>query len=126
MRGGKGGLGVVMLNSKRKGSTAEREIVAIFSEAGFPAHRNDQRYVGGRNNPDISCKGLEWAHIECKRTERLNLDAAMLQADRDCAGRVPLVASRKNRRPWLVTMHLTDFLKLVKATHADREMEELS
>lgn len=29
-------------------------------------------------------------------------------------GRVPVVAHRRNRRPWLVTMHLSDWLALLR------------
>lgn len=87
---------------------------AILTAEGFPAHRNEQRFVGGAGNPDISAEGLEGYHFEIKRTERLNLGAAMEQAEHDAAGRVPVVVSRRNRRPWLVTMHLSDWLTLLR------------
>ena len=35
------------MNPKRKGSAGERELAAYLTAEGFPAHRNDQRYVGG-------------------------------------------------------------------------------
>ncbi len=103
-----------MRNPKAKGSAGERELAALLTEAGYPAHRNDQRDVGGWNNPDISAEGLEGYHFEVKRVERLNVGEAMHQAERDAAGRVPLVAHRRNRQPWLVTMHLTDWLRLIR------------
>lgn len=102
------------MNSKRKGTSGERELCAYLTGAGFPAHRNNQMYIGGLGNPDITAEGLERYHFEVKRVERLNLGAAMEQAERDAAGRVPVVASRRNRRPWLITMHLEDFLACMK------------
>lgn len=83
---------------------------AILTAEGFPAHRNEQRYVGGLGNPDISAEGLEDYHIEVKRVERLNINEAMRQAEADADGRVPVVVHRRSRRPWLVTMRLSDWL----------------
>lgn len=103
-----------MKNSKAKGSTGERELCAYLTAAGFPAHRNQQRFIGGRDNPDVAAEGLEAFHIEVKRVEHLNLGAAMEQAERDAAGKIPVVIHRRNRRPWLITMHLNDFLQGVK------------
>lgn len=93
-----------------KGSAGERELCAFLAERGYPAHRNDQRYIGGKGNPDIAAEGLERYHIEVKRVERLNVSEAMRQALRDAAGRVPVVVHRKNREPWLITLKLDDFL----------------
>ena len=103
-----------MMNSKKKGSAGERELCHILTGEGFPCRRNDQWGVGGYNNPDVAAEGLERFHLEVKRTERLNLGAAMEQAEHDAAGRVPVVAHRRSRRPWLITMHLSDWLALVK------------
>lgn len=102
------------MNSKRKGSAGERELCAILAQAGA-AHRNDQRYVGGTDNPDISFQmGGKRFHVECKRAEKFNAYAAVDQAERDANGHaVPLVAHRRNRRPWLVVLKLEDFLRLL-------------
>ena len=51
--------------------------------------------------------------MECKRAEKFNAYAAMDQAERDANGHaVPIVAHRRNRRPWLVVLKLEDFLRL--------------
>ncbi len=55
--------------------------------------------------------GLERFHFEVKRVERLNVPAAMQQAERDADGRIPAVVHRRNRAPWLITMHLEDWIK---------------
>ena len=99
------------MNGKRKGRAGERELCEYLTAAGFPAHRNEQRYTGGRDNPDIDAEGLEQLHIECKRVEKLNVSAAMKQAEADAVNRTPVVIHRRNREPWLITMRLQDFLR---------------
>ena len=103
------------MNSKRKGNAGERELCAILAEAGA-ASRNDQTFVGGVDNPDISFSSAgRRFHVECKRTEKFNAYAAMDQAQHDANGHaIPIVAHRRNRRPWLVVLTLNDFLKLMK------------
>lgn len=98
------------MNSKKKGSAAEREFAAILTEHGFQARRNEQRFQGGFSNPDVSACGLEQYHFEVKRVERLCVPEAMRQAMRDCAGRIPVVVHRRNREGWLVTLPLVDWL----------------
>lgn len=103
------------MNSKRKGNAGERELLAILAEHGA-ACRNDQTFVGGVDNPDIafSAAGRRF-HVECKRAEKFNAYAAMEQAQRDANGHaIPLVAHRRNRRPWLVVLTLEDFLSLMQ------------
>ena len=107
------------MNSKKKGSAGERELCSVLTAAGFPAHRNDQRFLGGYDNPDIDAEGLEAYHIECKRVERLNVSDAFAQAVIDSAGRIPVVAHRKNREPWLITLRLEDWLDDHRTSDSD-------
>lgn len=102
------------MNSKRKGNQAERELLHILQAHGIEARRNDQRYTGGIDNPDISAKiGPVAVHVEVKRQERLSLPAAIRQAKRDSNGHaLPVVAHRSNRQPWLVTVELETLLDL--------------
>lgn len=60
------------MNSSRKGSRGELELLHLLEGQGLACHRNDQRYIGGKNNPDISLiiNGQRY-HVECKRKERL-------------------------------------------------------
>lgn len=102
------------MNSKRKGNQAERELLRILTACGVEAHRNDQRYVGGEGNPDISARiGSVSVHIECKRVERLSLAEALRQAHRDARNALPVVVHRRNRQPWLVTLELEDLLQII-------------
>ena len=99
------------MNSKAKGSAGERELCVWLTAHGYPARRNEQRYIGGKGNADVVAEGLERFHFEVKRGERLNVPAAMQQAERDADGRIPAVVHRRNREPWLITMHLEDWIK---------------
>jgi len=104
-----------MINSQRKGASGERELVTILTVHGIPCKRNIQRYIGGRNNPDISAE-LDGhpLHIEVKRRERLNISEAINQAVSDADGKAfPVVVHRTSRQPWLVTFRLDDFFREV-------------
>ncbi len=98
------------MNSRAKGVAGEQELARVLREYGYDAHRG-QQYSGFQGDPDVV--GLPGIHIECKRVERLNLEAAMEQSRRDARkGEIPVVMHRKNRKPWIVTMDLQDFIKM--------------
>ena len=98
------------INSKRKGATGEVELAHKLEEYGYNARRSVQ-YNGKDGQADVL--GLPHIHIECKRVERLNIYDAIAQAKRDAKNDdMPTVFHRKNRCNWLVTMELTEFMKL--------------
>jgi len=87
----------------------------FFSAKGYSAHRNEQRYVSGLENPDVSLSGI---HCEVKRTESLRLYEALYQAIDDANGTaLPAVFHRKDKKPWVVIMRLDDWLKLYRNRH---------
>lgn len=99
-----------MTNSRRKGKEGELELARILREYGYEARRG-QQYSGASGDADVI--GLPGVHIEVKRVENLNIDAAMEQAQRDArAGERPVVIHRKNGKKWKVTMSLMDFIEL--------------
>lgn len=99
-----------MINGRNKGADGERELANILRKYGYDAHRG-QQYSGFCGDPDVI--GLPGIHIECKRVERLNLEAAMEQSRRDARpGETPVVIHRKNRKPWVVTMDLESFMRM--------------
>lgn len=101
------------MNSCRKGKAGERELAAYLTEFGFQAMRGRQ-FSGGPDSPDVACPALGF-HIECKRVERLDLDGACAQAERDAAGQRPwVVFHRRNKSPWRATLDGGTFLKLIR------------
>ena len=99
------------INSKRKGAAGERELSKFLRTHGFSEARRGQQYSGIEGEDVV---GIPNIHIECKRVERLNIHDAMQQSIRDANNQIPIVAHRKNRTEWLVTMRAEDFLELVR------------
>ena len=108
-------MGVLMaVNSKQKGKRGELELVRKLKEYGFGTRRSVQ-YNGKADDGQADLVGLKGIHIECKRTERLNLYDAMSQAKHDAkGGSLPTVFHRKNNCNWLVVMELDDWMQLYK------------
>lgn len=103
------------MNSREKGKRGERELAQVLREHGYDAHRG-QQYKGGADSPDVT--GLPGVHIECKRVERLDMMSSYEQSFRDAAGgEIPIVAHKRNREPWFVTLTLEDFLKIYGGSH---------
>lgn len=107
------------MNGKRKGCAGEREFAALCREYGIKSAERGQQFQGGIDSPDV--KGLPGVHVEVKRVERLNIHEAMQQSIRDSEGKaIPIVAHRRNRDMWLITMRAADWFTLY------REREEVS
>ena len=88
----------------------ELEAAHLLREYGFEARRG-QQFSGANGDPDVV--GLPGIHLEVKRVEKLNLEAAMQQSIRDARiNEIPIVMHRKNRGQWLVTMTFEDWMKL--------------
>ena len=101
------------MNSKNKGSRGEREFAALCRDEGYDNVQRGQQFQGGIESPDV--KGLPGVHVEVKRTEKLNVHSAMAQSVHDSdGGAIPIVAHRRNRDKWLVTMLATDWFSLYR------------
>lgn len=100
------------MNSRNKGAEGERELARILKDYGYPARRG-QQYCGANGDADVV--GLPEIHIECKRVEHLNIDAALAQSIRDAEDdEIPVVMHRKNHMPWKVTMLLDDWIRMYR------------
>ncbi len=102
--------------SQRKGRGAELEITQILNDAGFQVRPG--RPVSYGQEPDVV--GLAGCHVEVKRCEQTRLDSWMDQSIKDAerfGDGFPVVIHRRSRRPWLVTMRLTDWLILYGGGH---------
>lgn len=99
------------MNSRNKGAAGERQLAETLRRYGYDARRG-QQFSGANGDADVV--GLPGYHIECKRVERLNIDEAMDQSVRDARdGEIPIVCHRKNRKQWLVTIRLNDFMEVI-------------
>lgn len=98
------------INSRTKGKNGELEWSHKCREHGYETRRG-QQYSGVNGDADVV--GMRGIHFEVKRVEKLNIYDAMDQADSDKREHeTPIVAHRKNRKDWLVTMRAEDWFKL--------------
>ena len=101
------------MNSRNKGKRGELELANLLKSYGYETRRGVQ-YSGINGDADVV--GLPGIHIECKRVEKLNIETAMEQSTRDARfGEIPTVMHRKDRKQWLVTMTLVDWMELFQA-----------
>lgn len=104
------------LTSRVKGQRGEREVSAILRAHGFEARRGTQTR-GGKEEPDV-VTSLPGYRLEVKRTERLNIWAAIQQCDDDLDpaddDTVPVVVFRRNRSRWYICLPFEDFLGVIE------------
>jgi Holliday junction resolvase len=112
------------MNSREKGARGEREWAEYLRRHGFEASRG-QQFSGGVDSPDVK-SNLHWVHWEVKRVENLNIWSAYDQAKKDSGvkfsgqelpfgnSKTPVVAYRRNRSEWMVTLAADDFMKILK------------
>ena len=100
------------INSDKKGKVGEREFAKLCRAEGFTKARRGQQYSGLEGDDVV---GLDGFHVEVKRVEKLNLGKAVGQSKHDAkAGEIAIVAHRKNRCDWLITMKADDWFKIVR------------
>ena len=104
-----------MTNSRAKGARAERLLANVLKEHGYTeAHRSAQ-YQGNTGDAADIEGAIPGIHIECKWQERMELYKWYAQAvnDSEKSGDTPIVIHRASRKPWLVSLSLEDFLKII-------------
>lgn len=94
------------MHSLNKGKRAEREAAAALESVLGVECRRSQQYAGGMGSADVV--GLDGVHVEVKHQERMRLFDWITQAVGDCGTNVPIVLHRQNRKPWVVSMLLSD------------------
>ena len=110
-----------MINSKQKGAEGEREFANLCKKHGFNVRRTAQ-YNGKELDSKADVVGIPGIHIEVKRVENLNIHQAVEQAVRDNHNiDIPIVAHRKNKKPWLITMLAEDWFRLFYGEVDDNE-----
>ena len=102
--------------SRNKGKRGEREVAKILQTAGFPARRTVQ--YNGRPGTAADVVGVPGLHLEVKFIEKERIREWYRQAERDATAstdnEMPVVVHRKSREPWLVTLSLANFIKIIK------------
>lgn len=103
------------MNSCQKGKRGERAWRDELVAHGYIARRGRQ-FSGSPDSPDVICPDLPGFHFEVKLVERLNVTQAMAQAVADAGEKTPVVAHKRNRGDWLVTLGASDWFKMLAAT----------
>jgi len=104
-----------VINSKRKGKLGELEWCEKVRAYGFDCVRGVQ-YRGMPGSPDTVSEQLSAYHFEVKRRQTSGFYLWMAQAEREGAGKIPVVAHRKDHGQWHVFLKADDFLELIKAS----------
>lgn len=116
------------INSKQKGKDGELEFCHECEKYGLNGVHRTAQTNGKLEQSLADCEGLEGIHVEVKRVEALNIDAAMEQSIRDLETkkekRIPVVFHRKNRKPWKATMLFSDWVKIYKSWLKDSDKEK--
>ncbi len=101
------------MNACQKGKRGEREAAKAIRQVFGVGARRGQQFSGGKDSPDV-IHGLTGLHLEVKRTEKLQLWAALEQAKADAGANVPAVMHRTNRREWILILPLADVPRLAE------------
>ena len=105
------------MNSCQKGKRGERTWRDELIAHGYAARRGRQ-FSGSPDSPDVVCPDLVKYHFEVKLVEHLNLAQAMAQAVHDAGEKVPVVAHKRNRGDWLITMRASDWFSMLAQAQA--------
>lgn len=117
------------MNAREKGKRGERQWRDELRAQGYQARRG-QQFSGSPDSPDVVCAELDWIHFEVKAVERLNIEDAMEQARRDGGAsrtghqKTPVVAHKRNFRPWLVTITAEVFFQFLRGVLPSEEQQK--
>ena len=102
--------------SRDKGARGEREFANLLKELGFTSLRKGFTQCAPEGESDVECKELPNWHFEVKRVNRLEIWRALAQAEADAKpkGRLPVVAFKRDRSEWYITMGAEELMKMVK------------
>lgn len=99
--------------SRQKGKRGEREAAAELGAIFACEARRGVQYEGGPDSPDVVLQGVN-VHVECKRTESLNVYKAIEQATADAGDKVPVVWHRRNGKPSVVIVEAENLCSLAR------------
>ena len=100
-----------MINSRNKGKRGELELVGLLSEYWPECCRNIDQFKDDKRDV-LHTPGVHW---QVKRVEKLNIWAALQQAEGEAAEHdVPVVAFRRNRSGWKAALDLHELVALLR------------
>lgn len=111
--------------SRDKGKRGEREVVAIFRDAGCDrAKRTAPLQAAGLDHGDADVFIGDGFHVEVKYQETLRLPAWLRQLDRDTQGDDHgILAFRRSRERWRAVVPLSLVSVLIQETDRDLKVE---
>jgi len=102
-----------LVNSKRKGSRIELEVVAALAAMGLSARRT-QQYQGWGSDGDVVIDNAD-VHTEVKGRSSIAIYDWLDQAKRDARGRRPYwVVCKADRRELLAVVPLASLIEVVR------------
>jgi len=102
------------INSRAKGCRGELEWASALRSYGYSDAIRGQQHSGSPDSPDVKCDSLAQIHWEVKRVNKLNLSKAYSQCRIDAGdNQTPIVAHRRDREEWLITLSAKDFLEIL-------------
>ena len=107
--------------SCNKGKAGEREFANLLKSLSIEARRGRQ-YCGLPESPDVI--GPDGLYIEVKRRKRITIQAHLAEARATAGGlAVPVLAHRRDREDWMVTIYAADLVKFARRILAATERE---
>lgn len=101
-----------MTNSRAKGARGEREFIERHLLNHWPGAKRNLDQFGEDKRDVVRVAGC---HFQIKRTERLELWAAIKQAEQEAIGAdVPIVAFRRNRSRWYCVIDADELVALLR------------
>ena len=114
------------INSRAKGVRGELEWSQFLRKYGHDARRG-QQHSGSPDSPDVKSSLDHLIHWEVKRTETLSPYRAISQAAADAAPtQIPVVAHKRNGKPWLCILPAESLLALLGTPAAVQALQMTS
>lgn len=111
--------------AKNRGKVGERMAVKELKRLFDCEARRSEQYCGKSGDADI-LTDIPYLHFEVKNTERLNLHAALEQAEEDKKqDDISVVLHKKNRKQWVAIMYLDDLPEIADILSAFNQSREI-
>ena len=101
-------------SQRAKGAAAEREVVRLLKDHGWPKAKRTSDGSSQRERGDVA-GGPDGVHFEVRRREALNIWRSLETAELDARpAEIPVVAFRRNRTGWYAALPLEQLLALLR------------